>query len=439
MSLTDTQLAWIVAAVVGSLIVPQVVLTVWFVWIVRSRTRASCERQRDRETAATVPAEVVLCLRGCDATLGEVFAALARQCHRDWRLRVIVDSTRDPAWEAAHAAVRALEDRGAAWRQATIEPLAVRPTTGSLKCASLRQALESLDPRTRVIALIDADSVVREEWLVTLVDECMRPGVGAVSGNRWYDPVHNSLTGTIRMLWNAGAIVQMAAFGIPWGGSLAVRREAIDATGWTEIIRTTLCEDTSLAAPLARAGWQYRFVPALVAVDEDDDVALGPLTRWIARQLLTARLHHPSWPLVAMHGVSTSLSIGVALAFCVVAIARGSWGAAAIAAGAVVAYEGASAVLFLAIASAVQQAVVAAGGRVRAVLPGRTLCRMALIPMTQVVYAVATVAALTTRSIEWRGIIYDIVQIAGRKAVQVRPSSHAADQDTARAGDTATG
>lgn len=439
MSFTDTQLAWIVAAILGGLIVPQVVLTVWFVWMVRSRTRASHERLLDRETAAAVPAEVVLCLRGCDATLGDVFAALARQCHRDWRLKVIVDSTHDPAWEAAHTAVRTLEDRGAAWVQATIEPLAVRPTTGSLKCASLRQALESLDPRTRVVALIDADSVVREEWLATLVDECMRPGVGAVSGNRWYDPVHNSLTGTIRMLWNAGAIVQMSAFGIPWGGSLAVRRETLDATGWAEIIRTTLCEDTSLAAPLARAGWQHRFVPALVAVDEDDDVALGPLTRWIARQLLTARLHHPSWPLVAIHGVSTSLAIGGAMAFCVVAIARGSWAAAAIAAAAVVAYEGASAVLFLAISSAVQQAVVAAGGRVRAASPARFLWRMAIIPMTQVVYAIATVAALTTRSIEWRGIIYDIVRIAGRSAVQIRPSGHAADQDTARAGETAAG
>ncbi len=437
MSLTETQIAWILTGVVGGLIVPQVALTAWFVRMVLSRTAAS--RQQDREAAASVPTEVVLCLRGCDATLGDVFAALARQSHRDWRLQVIVDSIQDPAWEAAHDAVRTLEGRRAAWREATIEPLAVRPVTGSLKCASLRQAFGSLDARTRVVALIDADSVVREEWLVTLVDECTQPGVGAVSGNRWYDPTCDSLTGTIRMLWNAGAIVQMAAFGIPWGGSLAVRREALDAIGWPDIIRTTLCEDTALAAPLAREGWQHRFVPALVAVDEDDDVALRPLTRWIARQLLTARLHHPSWPLVAMHGVATSLALGVTIAFCGVALWRGSWMAAVIAAGAVIAYEGASAVLFLAIASAVRHAVITAGGRVRPVHLGRILCRTALIPMTQVVYAVATVVALTTRSIEWRGIIYDVVTIAGRNAVQIRSSGQPADQDTARAGDAVAG
>jgi hypothetical protein len=433
MSLTDTQVAVIVAAVLGGMIVPQVALTVWFLRMVQDRTRPRAARDGGGEAAGTVPAEVVLCLRGCDATLDDVFAALARQRHDDWRLRVIVDSESDPAWEAAHSSVRRRGDHGAAWRQATIEPLAVRPTTGSLKCASLRQAFASLDPRTRVVALIDADSVVRDSWLGTLVAACMQPGVGAVSGNRWYAPVGDTATGTIRMLWNAGAIVQMSAFGIPWGGSLAIRREAMDASGWTDLIRTTLCEDTSLASPLARSGWQYRFVPALIAVDEDDDVALVPLTRWITRQLLTARLHHPSWPLVAIHGVGTSLALTATIMVAGAAMGRGSWPAFEIAVGAVAVYEAVSAILFLAIESAVRQVVVAEGGRPTRVSPGRVLWRIALIPVTQAVYATATVAAMVTRSIEWRGIIYDITRIDGHAGVRVRPTT--VRQDTALAGD----
>jgi hypothetical protein len=437
MSFTDTEAAWIVAAVLAGQIVPQFGLAVWFIRMIRGCARLHADGTDGREAAATVPSEVVLCLRGCDATLHEVFASLARQRHRDWRLRVIVDSERDPAWEVAHAAVRTLEADGASWREATIEPLATRPTTGSLKCASLRQAFATLDPAARVVALIDADSVVREEWLITLVDGCMRPGVGAVSGNRWYDPVHDTLTGTVRMLWNAGAIVQMAAFGIPWGGSLAVRREALDACAWPDVIRTTLCEDTALAAPLALAGWKYQFVPALLAVDRDDDVALVPLTRWIARQLLTARLHHRSWPLVALHGVGTSVAIAVAIAWCGVAMMRGSWTAVAIVATAVVAYEAVTAALFLAIESAIEKAVVAAGGHLRRVSLGRVLWRFAMIPMTQAVYATATLIAITTRSIEWRGVIYDVVRIGGRTEVHIRGALSEADHDTARAGDGA--
>lgn len=422
MSLADTQTAAILAAALTGLIVPQAALTAWFIGMTRARTREFGRRAGGREAAAAVPAEVVLCLRGCDPTLADVFAALGRQRHRDWRLRVIVDSDRDPAWEAAHAAVRRLDADGAAWREATIEPLAERPTTGSLKCASLRQAFATLDPGTRVVALIDADSIVHEEWLVSMVDECTLPGVGAVSGNRWYDPVRDSLPGTVRALWNAGAIVQMTAFGIPWGGSLAVRREALEASGWADVIRTTLCEDTALAAPLSRSGWRYRFVPALVAIDEDDDVATGPLTRWIARQLLTARLHHPLWPLVAVHGLGTSLGLVATLVFCVAAGWRGSWTAVAIAAGAAIAYEAISIGLLLAIESTVRRAVAAAGSGFRPARVGRLLWRCALIPVTQGVYAMATVAAIATRSIEWRGVVYEVARIAGRPGVRIRSS-----------------
>jgi hypothetical protein len=434
-NLTDTQMAAVVAAVLGGMILPQIALTGWFAWMVRRRMKAPGDGALGRVAAAALPAEVVLCLRGCDATLEGVLEALSRQQHRDWRLRVIVDSEEDPSWTVAHTAVRRLEERGANWRQATIEPLAVRPTTGSLKCASLRQAFASLDPRSQVVALLDADSVVRQDWLVTMVEETMRPGVGAVSGNRWYEPVHDSVAGTVRAIWNGGAIVQMAAFGIPWGGSLAVRREALDATGWPEVIRTTLCEDTALAEPLARAGWTYRFVPSLIALDEDDDVALGPLTRWITRQLLTARLHHRSWPLVAVHGLGTSLALLAALACAAMAAWRSSWNAMGIALGAIAVYEVVSALLYLAIARTARVALGSMGSPLRPLWCRRGLWQVALIPLTQAVYGVATVLAVVTRSIEWRGIVYDVARFDGRPGVRIRSTSR---QETARAADAPT-
>lgn len=423
MILVSMQTAVILAALLTAAIVPQVVLTAWFISATRTRTRAFARRADGRGHAAGVPAEVILCLKGCDPTLDAVFDSLARQRHRDWRLRVIVDAVSDPAWVPAEAAIRRLAAAGvASWRDAVIEPLEARPATGSLKCASLRQAFATLDPRTRVVALVDADSVVHDEWLVSMVDECLLPGVGAVSGNRWYDPVRDSLPGTVRALWNAGAIVQMTAFGIPWGGSLAVRREALDACGWADVIRTTLCEDTALASPLARAGWAYRFVPALVAIDEDDDVATGPLTRWIARQLLTARLHHPRWPLVAVHGLGTSVTLAVTAAFCIAAAWSGAWAALAVAAGAIVAYELISVGLMVGIEATVREAVAAVGNGFRPTSLARTVWRCAMVPVTQGIYAAATCAAMLTRSIEWRGVVYEIHRPAGRAEVRVRTS-----------------
>lgn len=396
-------LAWV------ALIVPQAALTAWFVWIVRDRMRGFCRRAAGRTASADVPAEVVLCLRGCDPTLDEVFAALAGQSHGHWRLRVVVDSASDPAWNAARAAVARLEAAAdPSWAAAVIESLARRPTRGSLKCASLRQAFSTLAPDTQVVALIDADSVVHADWLVTMVDECMQPGIGAVSGNRWYDPDRDSTSGVIRAIWNAGAIVQMTVFGIPWGGSLAVRREAMNDCKWVEAIEASLCEDTALAEPLARSGWAYRFVPALIAVDRDDDIPLRPLTRWIARQLLTARLHHPAWPLVAVHGVSTSLALAATLAGVAVAGLAGDRPTAASLLAFIAGYEAANLGLLLVIAATVRGALAKAGRHVRPLDPARAARWGALIPATQAVYATAMVSAITARSIEWRGVTYAI-------------------------------
>lgn len=400
----DTLAAGIPLAL-GALFLPQAVLTGWFV-----RLLARTERAAPRPEAATTPAEVVLCLKGRDPQIEDVFAALAGQRHHDWRLRVVVDAVDDPAWDVAREATGRLERAGrATWTACTIEPLACRPAAGSLKCASLRQALVTLDPATRVVALVDADAVVHDRWLVTLVSACLEDGVGAVSGNRWYEPERDSVAGTVRAVWNAGAIVQMAAFGIPWGGSLAIRREAVEATGWCDLITGTLCEDTALAAPLARAGWQYRFVPAVFAVDTDDTVTLRPLTRWIARQLLTARLHHPRWPLVALHGLGTSLALGVAIGVALVAWRAGRGDVAGTVVAAVAAYESLSIVLLAGITAAVRRVLAADGRPPRDLTAARAVWLAASVPLTQVVYAVATLLAITARSVEWRGVVYEIV------------------------------
>jgi hypothetical protein len=418
------ELASGVVAALAALFLPQAVLTGWFVRLLARRPRAA-----PGPDAASTPAEVVLCLKGRDPQLEEVFVALAGQRHDDWRLRVVVDSTIDPAWEIAREATARLEREGlASWKTCTIEPLAGRPAAGSLKCASLRQALTTLDPATRVAALVDADAVVHDRWLPTLVDACLEERVGAVSGNRWYEPQDSSVAGNVRAVWNGGAIVQMAAFGIPWGGSLAIRREAMADTGWCDVITSTLCEDTALADPLARTGWRYRFLPMLFAVDTDDAETLRPLTRWIARQLLTARLHHPRWPLVAVHGLGTSLALGLGLLVALLAWRAGRGDLAGGVLAAVVAYEAASIGLLLSIALAVHRALIADGRPPRPLTLARAAWLGACVPLTQCVYAVATLRAVTARTVEWRGVVYEIVwgrgangQAARRAAVRIRP------------------
>lgn len=414
-----TTLEQTAAIVFVALVLPQALLTIWFAWIVNHRTRGFVARNASRQASASIPAEVLLCLRGCDETLPDVLASLAQQSHPSWRLRIIVDSEKDPAWDAAHSSISKLNAH-ATWTEACIEPLTARPEQGSLKCASLRQALRSLDETTDVVALIDADSVVHPDWLLTMVNECMQPDIGAVSGNRWYDPDQDTPAAIVRALWNAGAIVQMTTFGIPWGGSLAIRRKAMADCHWDDVIATTFCEDTSLAQPLARAGWKYRYIPSLTAIDRDASIRLAPLTRWIARQLLTVRLHHPSWPLVAVHGVSTSLALVVVIAGSIAALASGHHRIAIILGLFFLAYELINMALLALITYSIRQAIQTRATQPRHRTPLQILGWIASIPVTQVVYAFAVVICMCAKTIEWRGVIYDIHRSRKATSVSIR-------------------
>jgi len=405
----------ILGIAVIAVLAPQVVLVWTFARTVRQRLAATrlADAAGRREAAKQVPAEVVLCLRGADEGLEDVFASLAAQQHAAWRLQVVVDSRDDPAWEIAERSITAAEEAGtASWSAATLEPLAQRPQAGSLKCASLRQAIGRLAESTEVVALLDADTRPPAEWLATLVEAVRRPGVGAVSGNRWYEPAVVTPAAMVRALWNAGAVVQMTAFGIPWGGSLAIRREAIVESRLAEVIEHTLCEDTALAEPLRRAGWKYRFEPAIFSIQHDGDLALVSLTRWIARQLLTARLHHPAWPLVLTHAVSSSLVLIACLAAALAAAIDGAGVEASANLGLFAGYEIVSLLMALAIRRSVLSAVPTE--RLPAHVGTATApAWLGWIPLTQLVYATAALMAVAARSVEWRGIRYRI----GRGAV----------------------
>ncbi len=300
--------SWVSLALLLALAI-QVLLVAIFAWQVR-------RRRLEQLTWEEVPkggwpsAEVVLCLRGADQSLKTMLESIANQQYPgEWRLQVVIDSIHDPSWKIIE---RFIDDRAShecfkpTWTDLHLHSLSERPARGSLKCASLLQAFDNLNDESAVVALVDADAVVHPQWLSQLVQACSQPKVGAVSGNRWFVPERDTLMGWTRAVWNAGALVLMTLFGIPWGGSLAVRREVIEAGAWKASLKHGFCEDTGLIEPLRQLGLRYVFRPELLVVDRDDGIELSELSSWISRQLLTARLHHAAWPWVALHGIGTT-------------------------------------------------------------------------------------------------------------------------------------
>ena len=409
--LAEPLVALIAAALTAAWLI-QAALCVWFAQLVRRRRPVDLQHGLASTPLpqAWPAAEVVLCLRGVDPVLEQAFNALADQQYAGpWRLLVVVDSEHDPAWMVASAAIARLEARGrAGWSAARLLALVEPACTGSRKSAALHQAFGALDPATELVALVDADAVVRPQWLSCLVQACLGTGVGAAGGNRWYLPEHNSGPGLVRAIWNGGALVLMTVLQIPWGGSLVIRRGLIESSGWRDLLRHSLCEDTALFSPLRRSGWSFRFVPALLAVDRDDGIRLRPLIRWLKRQLLMARLHHPSWPLVLLHGLGTIALLLVAVVALGQLLLQGHWLGAAQLGTALLLYELGCAGLLMAI-----QAAVAAAIPLERLIPLWVWLRW--LPLGQLVYGVAAMRAAWARRVEWSGVDYRLL----RHAVEV--------------------
>ena len=385
----------------GVITATQVVLVAMFDRICRLGSDRSRTATREKRPCLA-PARIVLCLRGSDPFLTDTIRAAATQDHPDYELRVIVDSETDPAWGEVH---RAISTASAGCRVA-VEALDERPTTASLKCASLLQGLRGTEETTAMVALLDADVVPSPDWLRTLGETLAEDGCGVATGNRWYRPPENSPAAWTRAGWNAGALVQMVCFGIPWGGTLGLRSDLLETAGLRHKWAAAFCEDTLLPAALRGHGKRVTFVPALIAINRES-VTLQALVPWITRQLLTARLYHPAWPVVAIFGLSAPLAVAAALAALWLAVGRGDTVAAVAIVAAVALFLVSLPTLFLWI-----ERIVA-----RSVTPRQEPASREQTPLASVVwgvcsaqciYATALVRAMSMRSTSWRGVTYAI-------------------------------
>lgn len=349
--------------------------------------------------ACRSPARVILCLRGADPFLGDTIRAAVAQDHPDYELRVIVDSRTDPAWAAVEAALAGVRPNC----RVVVEPLADRPATSSLKCASLLQGLREAERDAAMVAFLDADVVPPPTWLRSLGAALAAEGCGVATGNRWYAPPDGGLGSWTRAGWNAGALVQMVCFGIPWGGTLAVDSALLASTRLREKWAAAFCEDTLLTATLAGTGWHVAFVPSLIAVNREE-VSLAALRPWITRQLLTARLYHPAWPVVAVFGLSAPVAVVATAVALGLAAARGDAAALGGLAASLVAFLASLPALFLWIERSVRKAVPGPWAATAATLVDAIRGTFT----AQAVYGGAILEALTLTSTCWRGVTYAI-------------------------------
>lgn len=387
----------------------QVCLTVVFLLYLRSSQKNSLPDDQLPKTA------VILCLRGVDPFLSNCLRSLLNQNYPQYDLKLIVDSQEDPAWKIATDTIR--EQRAT---NVQISPLRIARQNCSLKCSSLVQAVSELDDSYKVVALVDADTVVHANWLRELVTPLAHPKVGATTGNRWYLPTGKYWGSLVRYVGNVSTVVQMYLFRIPWGGTLAVKTEVLRQTGLLDKWGQAFNEDTMIRKVLEKHGMQVKFVPSLIMLNREE-CELPNLRYSLMRQLLCSRLYHPLWLAVVSDAVSSILMPTLVIVLFLVALLSGEWNIAGLSFSCFSIYTLGLLFLMLALEQGVQQ-VIRKHGEPMTKLSALTVAKMLIaIPLTQWVYGLAMVLSLGMRKVNWRGVTYRIKSPWNIRLVEYRP------------------
>lgn len=361
----------------------------------------------DEETVAPELADpkvaIVLCLRGADDSLVDCLAELDGQDYPDYQLHIAFDSEDDPAVEVVQGF---FENRESQPHLTFFQPT----PNCSYKCAAIVSVVNELPDDIEVVAFCDADAVVDQYWLRDLVEPLSQPETGATTGNRWFSPFNPTLGAIVRKQWNSAAIVQMQAYDIAWGGSLAIKRHVIDQCDLLNRWSAAFCEDTLLTQALKRKRLRVHRVPDLI-VDNREETTISEAFEWITRQLLTVRLHHPDWLLVLLHGVLTAAATIGAPILAIVLLLCGELIAARSVALAYIVYQVANAGLLFAI-----------GVGNRAVLKRRSVLRdrdsvpleikdqLKSLLLLQLLHPIAVLKAAFTKQVSWRDVNYKVAK-----------------------------
>ena len=380
--------------VVTMLVVAVGLQTIWCLRFVRLFREPKAARVPNDQLPKVA---VVLTLRGADPFLDRTLQGLTQLDYPRYDIRIVVDHKEDPAWELVH---RIIADRGC--KNVIVEELADRRTTCSLRMSSLIQAVSGLDDSYGVVAIVDADVVTHANWLRDLVNPLADPQVGATSGVRWYMPDEMNTGSVVRYVWNAPAVTQMHAFGIGWGGSLAVRTSLLRDAGILEKWSKIMFEDTFTVNEVQMLGCKLKTIPEATMINRES-IDLAGCTKFISRQVLNARMYHPAWRAIAAHAGLSAVALNGGLVAGAAALLTGHVAEAAAIAGAFGVYAAGMACLLTLKERTICQMARRRGEEVHSTFSWKLVEAGLLTPY---VYLASVAMALRVREIEWRGIKY---------------------------------
>ncbi len=221
----------------------------------------------------TAPPFVSIHVPCCNEPPAMVIATIDSLLALDWpalEILIVDNNTSDPAlWQPVQEHVRQrLQEREAAAAAGHTQGPALRffhlPDHPGFKAGALNFALQQTDPQAAWIAVVDADYIVRPEWLRELAGHFADPSVGIVQAPQahrdWDDrPLRRMMNWEYEGFFRIGMHHRHERDAIVQHGTMTLIRAAAlqNAGGWDP---NCICEDTELGLRLFRLGLRAVYV-----------------------------------------------------------------------------------------------------------------------------------------------------------------------------------
>ena len=181
--------------------------------------------------------------------------ALARLDYPSFECLIVINNTPDPAfWRPIEEHCRALGDRFKFVRDDNV---------AGFKAGALRLALDRTAADAEIIAIIDADYVIRPDWLKDLVPAFSDPKVGMIQAPQDHRDgertlMHYAMNGEYAGFFDIGMVQRNEANAVIVHGTMCLIRRAalLSAGGWSS---DTIVEDSDLGLAVLEQGWQIHY------------------------------------------------------------------------------------------------------------------------------------------------------------------------------------
>jgi cellulose synthase/poly-beta-1,6-N-acetylglucosamine synthase-like glycosyltransferase/exo-beta-1,3-glucanase (GH17 family) len=187
--------------------------------------------------------------------LNATLDAVARLDYPNFECVVVINNTPDPAfWRPVEEHCRALGERFKFINEDNVS---------GYKAGALRLALAHTAADAEIIGVIDADYVVRPDWLKDLVPVFSDPKVGMVQAPQDHRDgertvMHHAMNGEYAGFFDIGMVQRNEANAIIVHGTMCLIRRAalVSAGGWSS---DTIVEDCDLGLLVLEQNWQIHY------------------------------------------------------------------------------------------------------------------------------------------------------------------------------------